>query len=145
LAGGPDYIEVKFHQEKFEDAARRIQEQSPLPLDDSPIELGAVVEAYHVHMTTPLGSRQKAILSSHVIGLMVLCGQTKTAEAELYRTLQEENDALFQTFGGKDEFRAKMLASINDPAKLAKIVASQVQELGLAEIRDSEIHCETPA
>lgn len=144
-AGGPDYVEVKYHREKFEDAARRLHAQSPLPLDDSPIELGAVVEAYHLHMTTPLGSRQRAILSSDVIGLLVLCDQSEAAEAELERTLREENESIFQTFGGKNEFREKMIRCINDPAKLTKIVELQIQELDVADICHSMINCEMPA
>jgi hypothetical protein len=144
-SGGPDYVEVRFHEQKFIDAARRLKAQSPLPLDDSDVGLGAIVDAYRLHMETPLGKRQRAILSADVIGLMVLCDQFDGAKHELEQVLQTSNESVFQTFGGRLGFEKKMSAAIENPGVLEKIVQSQIEQLRVKDICNSEIDCEARA
>lgn len=144
-SGGPDYVEVRFHEQRFIDAARRLKAQSPLPLDDSAVGLGAIVDAYRLYMETPLGKRQRAILSADVIGLMVLCDQFDGAKQELEQVLQTSNESVFQTFGGRLGFEKKMSAAIENPGVLEKIVQSQIEQLRVKDICNSEIDCEARA
>lgn len=144
-SGGPECVEVRFHEEKFLDAARRLKEQSPLPLDDSPVGLGAIVDAYRLHMKTPLGNRQCAILSADVIGLMVLCDQRDGAKHELEQVLKTSDESVFQTFGGRRGFEERMSAAIENPTILETIVQSQIERLGLKDICNARIDCKAQA
>lgn len=60
-SGRPDYVEVRWHDEKYHDAAYRLKQQSSLPLD-SPIAIDMVLKACHDYGSTPLGQRQSIIL-----------------------------------------------------------------------------------
>ena len=144
-SGGPEFVEVKFHEHKFMDAARRLKQQAPLPLDDSNVDLGEIIDAYRLHMKTPLGNRQRVTLEADLIGLMMLCDQRDWAKQELEQVLQMPNDSAFQTFGGKLEFKEMMSATIKNPAILAELVQSQIVHLGLKDISTSGINCETLA
>ncbi len=141
-SGGPDFIEVKFHEGNFKDAACRLKQQALLPLDDSPVDLSSIIAAYRTHMETPLGNRQRAILSGDLIGLMVLCNQSQAARQELENVLLLDNESVFQSFGSKRGFEKKMLTAIEDQTILKRTVESQIEKLGLKGVCDSEINRE---
>jgi hypothetical protein len=67
------------------------------------------------------------------------------AKHELELVLQTSNESVFQTFGGRLEFEKKMSAAIENPTVLEKIVQSQIEQLGLKDICNSEIDCEARA
>ncbi len=69
-SGGPSYVEVKWHEEKYLDAAARMVQQSLLPLEGD-LRLDSVIDAYRRHMATPIGRRQLPMLYRDTVFLAV--------------------------------------------------------------------------
>lgn len=140
-SGGPDFVEVKFHQELFKDAARRMAEQSPLALK-GPITIQQVLGAYREHAMTPLGQRQYAILHGDCILLLSMVNRQNEARSLLSEILKDVSDErAFQSFGGPDSYANQMLNWISHPESICRTVDDQIRSLGLTEIPNEILHC----
>ena len=140
-AGGPDYIEVRFHEQRYHDAVSRLVEQSPLPLH-GPVTIAQVVEAYRKHAETLLGQRQAAILYADVIKLLSWCGREAEARGALDEVLASlKSEQAFQTFGGKEVFEKQMLCAIDHPNEINKTVDAQAQTLDVGNLPTAELTC----
>jgi len=137
-AGGPDYIEVRFHDERYRDAALRLIQQSPLPLE-GPLAIDQVIQAYRNHSETPLGQRQTAILYGDCIMLLSWCGQEVEARDILEETLATvQNEQAFQPFGGREAFEHRMHAAIECPESIQRTVKEELLRHGASDLPASE-------
>lgn len=133
-SGGPDYIEVRFHEVRYEEAIRRLVEQAPLPVE-GPITIPQVLHAYSQYAETPIGQRQAADLFGDCILLLAYFGRTDDARRMLNDTLTRvQNEQSFQIFGGRQAFEQLMLDSIEHPAKVHDMVTAQISSLNVGNI-----------
>ena len=133
-AGGLDFVEVRFHQEKYQDAVSRFREQSPLALE-GPLELSRLVEVYREYVLTPLGRRQGAVLYADVIMLLAWAGRSLEAEDALSEVLNMQlAESAFRVFRGKEGFEKEMLQYIGDRVRIDNTVREQISFHGLGEV-----------
>jgi hypothetical protein len=136
-SGGPDYVEVQWHEQKYKEAAVRMREQSLLPLEGD-LTLEGVLGAYRMHIATPLGKRQVAPLHRDMVLLSAWAGDSVTASSLLEETLRGDPRSL-QQVGGAATFEAECRRIIDQPALIEQTVNEQVATLGLADLPLSKL------
>jgi len=140
-AGGPDYIEVRFHEQRYQQAISRLMQQSPLPVE-GPVTIEQVIGAYRKHAETPLGQRQAAILYADCIMLLSWCGREVEARRFLDETIATmRNEQVYQPFGSREEFRQKMLDAIEHPDEIKNTIDAQAEALGVDNLQAEELMC----
>lgn len=140
-SGGPDYVEVRWHDEKYRDAAHRLQQQAPLPLNGA-ITIEEVLKAYGDYAGTPLGQRQSIILRADCIQLLAWCGQVKAAQQLLDETLATTCDQqALSAFGGLTAFETSMKDAIEHPGAIKESVNSQIHAFCVENLPSSELTC----
>jgi hypothetical protein len=77
-SGGPSYIEVKWHQQKYKEAAARMVRQSLLPLEGD-LRLEQVIDAYRAYLDSPMGKLQPVLLYRDMILLLAWSGDHEGA------------------------------------------------------------------
>lgn len=139
-SGGPDFIEVQWHKEKYQEAAARMVRQSLLPLEGD-LSLEQVMDAYRRHMTTPLAKRQPVLLYRDMI-LLLAWGRDAAGATELLGDcLQLEDAAGFQHVGGRAQLEAECRRVIAKPKLIEDTVAAQIDVLGVRELPVSQLLC----
>jgi hypothetical protein len=140
-SGGPDFVEVRWHDEKYRDAANRLQQQAPLPLN-GPIAIDQALQAYQEYAKTPLGQRQSAILVADCIQLLAWSGRVEAAQQLLEEALVTIcDDQEFNSFGGLKAFKTTMEDAIRHPDKIKHTVDSQIRALGVENLPFCELIC----
>jgi hypothetical protein len=138
LARGPDYVEVRFHQQKFWDAVSRLIEQSPLALW-GPVQLDQVIAAYRQHLATLLGQRQVASLYGDCILLLASCVRESAAGELLSEVLGNSADQrAFQTYGGREAYERTMRDAIAHPDRIERTVSAQINALAVDHLPTDE-------
>lgn len=137
-SGGPSYVEVKWHEQKYKDAAARMIRQALLPLEGD-LRLDQVIAAYRAHMETPLGKRQAAILYRDMVLLSAWAGDQAGALKLLAQCLQLPDSAGFQHVGGRVVFEAECRKLIDNPALIQQTVDAQIAALGVGNLPVSSL------
>jgi hypothetical protein len=137
-SGGPTYVEVKWHGQKYKETAARMIRQSLLPLEGD-LRLDHVIEAYRAHLQTPLGKRQAAILYRDMIILSAWAGDRAGALRLLSECLQLPDTAGFQHVGGRESLEAECRKLIENPALIQQTVDSQIVALGVGNLPVSNL------
>jgi len=130
-----EWLPVRWHEEKCEEAVARRVRQSLLPLDGD-LRLAQVLEAYQGYMRTPLGRRQKAHLYRDMIGLAVWSGDTEGAGVLLKRALKSigKDETQYRHVGGRSGFEEQSRKLIADPTLVVQMVESQIASLGVGQL-----------
>jgi len=137
-SGGPDFIEVRWHEQKYRKAAARMVRQSLLPLEGD-LRLGQVIDAYRRHMVTPLAKRQPVLLYRDMILLLAWAGDPAGATDLLAECLPLADTAGFQHVGGRTVFEAETRRLIAQPSLINETVAAQIVALGVGQLPVSEL------
>lgn len=136
---GPDYIEVRLHEDKYKEAAARMARQSLLPMSGD-LTLAQVLDAYREHMLTPMGRLTVMHLYRDMILLSAWAGDQKGALKLLEEALSSTTDeATFRHVGGRTGFETECRKSIANPENIEQVVQDQVAALKLAELPQSNL------
>ena len=134
-SGGPDFVDLRWHEDKYMEAVKRMVRQSPLPLEGD-LTIEQVLNAYRAYLETPLGKRMAAHLYTDMILLLVWAGRTSDATAikdEALRTIVEENRG-YQHVGGREQFEPNMQKAIEDPESVRRVVDEQIEALSVSDL-----------
>jgi len=137
-SGGPDFIQVRFHEEKYKEAAARMVRQSLLPLDGD-LSLDQVIKAYQTYLSSPLGRAYPVSLYRDIIILSAWGGRQAEAMKFLTECLQVGDDTDFQNMGGRSAFEAECRKLIENPALIQQTVDSQIAALGVGNLPVSNL------
>lgn len=153
-SGGPSYVEVKWHGQKYKEAAARMVRQSLLPLDGD-LSLDQVIKAYHIYLSSPLGRAhpvspyQDMIVLSAWGGdeqgaLRFLCECLRISDAPrevsfsslqggkpMTKSVHTIEDPSFRHVGGRLAFEAECRKLIENPALIEQTVDLQIKALGV--------------
>lgn len=137
-SGGPDFIQVRFHEASYKDAAARMVRQAPLPLAGD-VRLALVLEVYRQYLATPIGMRQRATLYRDMIVLTALSGDQVGAEQQLNECLRDAPAASFAHVGGQERFFDECRQVIENPAKVQQTVESEIAALDVGKLPFSNL------
>jgi hypothetical protein len=137
-SGGPDFVEVRWHEQKYKEAATRMVRQSLLPLEGD-LTIGQVIDSYGRHMATPMGKRQLALLYRDMIILLAWGGDTAGSASLLAECLQLDDAAGFQHVGGRAAFEAGCQRLIAQPTAIEDTIAAQITSLGVGGLPVSQL------
>jgi len=137
-SGGPDFIQVRFHEESYKDAAARMVRQAPLPLAGD-VRLALVLEVYREYLATPIGLRQRATLRRDMIVLSAWAGDQAGAEKRLNECLQDADEAAYTHVGGRLAFLAECRKLIENPAEIQRTAETQIAALGVGKLPVSRL------
>ena len=136
---GPDYIEVRLHEDKYNEAAARMARQSLLPMTGD-LTLAQVLDAYRKHMTTPMGRLTVMHLYRDMILLSAWVGDQQGVSKLLEEALRSTaDDANFRHVGGRTGFETECRKAIANPGSIEQVVQDQVTALKLAELPQSNL------
>lgn len=135
LSGGdsglPVPITVGQHDVRFVDAANRLRQQSPLPLDGD-LRLDQVLDAYAAFSKTfPARSQLPSLFEdmSRMCALFERAEQARSLVEEGYARLGEWPQQALDRIGGREPWRERALHGISDRERLLATVQEQVQAL----------------
>ena len=137
-SGGPDFVQVRFHADKYKEAAARMVRQSLLPLQGD-LRLAQVVHAYRQYLVTPVGKVQAAILFRDIAILSALAGDRWGALALLAECLRLPDTAGFRHVGGREVLEADCRRLIGSPTLIQQTVDSQLAALGVGGLPSSNL------
>ena len=137
-SGGPSYVEVKWHEQKYKEAAARMVRQSLLPLEGD-LSLGQVIDAYRRCMATPMGKLQPVLLYRDMIILLAWGGDRAGATELLAECLQLGDTEGFQHVGGRIGFEDECRRLISQPTIIQDTVMAQIAALGVGELPVSQL------
>jgi hypothetical protein len=145
-SGGPDFIQVRFHEQKYKEAAERMARQSLLPLEGD-LQLDVVLDAYRHYLATPMGRAQAAILYRDMILLSAWAGDQAGVSKLLAECLRLErrtdlisDDAALRHVGGRAAFEAECRKLIEQPALVEATVDSQIAALGVENLPTANLN-----
>jgi len=160
-SGGPDFVQVRWHEEKYKDAAARMVRQSLLPLNGD-LRLDQVIDAYRRYMGTPMGKLQPVLLYRDMIILLAWSGDQQGAMKLLKESLQISDgtrdvtinrmeggkhvtesirmaDTNFLHVGGREGFEAECRKLIENQALIQKTIDLQIVALGVGNLPVSHL------
>lgn len=161
-SGGPDFVEVRRHREKYREAAARMVRQSPLPLEGD-LTLRQVLDAYRYHLATPMGKLEPVLLYRGMIlvlawagnrrdalGLLGDCLQVSDAPCEVpinrlrggklvSKSVRVVEDPTFGHVGGRAAFEAECRRLVESPSEIRQTVDSQISALGVRHLPVSKL------
>lgn len=126
-SGGPDFVQVRFHKEKYKDAAARMVRQAPLPLLGD-VHFDQVIELYEQRVAEKCGE-SPVLLYQDMILLSAWADQPSDASRLLSKCLRLPDSAGFHHVGGRDSFAAKCARQIQQPALVRQTVDSEIVAL----------------
>ena len=130
-SGGPDYIEVTLHEERYREAAQRMVAQSLLPLDGD-LQLDGVIETYRQYMSSPvgLGLLQRPTLYRDMILLLAWARRGEHAAKVLREATSAlgRDDSRYLHLGGRKEFETNCRDAIARPEVIDETIRSEVEK-----------------
>lgn len=129
----PDWIKVRDHDRRFEDAADRFQRQAPLPLEGA-ITLQQVLDLYDRHLRSarfPAEEYGDTVTVPAVFGDGELALQRLDAAVAAMRSWPPE---IVEDIGGVDAWKERYQSIISNPGMLEKVVADTVESFALEQI-----------
>jgi hypothetical protein len=139
-SGGPIYIEVKWHKQKYKEAAAQMVRQSLLCLEGN-LRLQDVISAYRSHLITPMGRLQPVLLYQDMVILLAWGGDEKGALKLLAECLRVCPEAKFRPVGGRGVFEAQSRNLIGNQDSIRKTVESQIVLLRVEGLPQSGLLC----
>lgn len=133
--GGPDYIEVGWHEDKYVEAATRMVRQSPIAMQGD-LSFADVVDAYRRYMENPPGIHQRAILYQDIILMAIYLRKIDLAwqiTSEMIAVL-DDDQAMYRHVGGREVFLSRCETALSDPSVIDTVVNTQNVELGLTDL-----------
>jgi hypothetical protein len=137
-SGGPDFVQVRFHEEKYKEAVARMVRQSLLPLTGD-LQLEQVMDAYRRYMAMPMGKLQSVLLYRDMILLSAWAGDQAGASKLLAECLQLPDTVDFQHVGGRAGLEAECRKLIEQPALIQQTVDAQIAALGVGNLPVSNL------
>jgi len=137
-SGGPDLVQVRFHEKKYKEAAARMARQSLLPLEGD-LLLEQVIEAYQTYLSSPLGRAYPVSLYRDMIILSAWGDCQADALKLLAECLHAGDDTDLQNVGGRAAFEAECRKPIENPALIQQTVDSQIVALGVGNLPVSNL------
>lgn len=134
----PQSIDVRWHDEKYREAATRMVRQSLLPLEGD-LTLAQVIAAYRRHMDTPLARRVPIHLYHDMVLLLAWGGDSVGSAALLSECLGLDDMAGFQHVGGRKAFEAGCRRCIENPALIEATVAEEIEALRVRKLPVAEL------
>ena len=137
--GASQTIQAAFHQQRFSDAAMRLQQQAQIPLS-GPVHLEDCVRTYRANMDEPLW-QYAWYLFDDVITLLIWCEQTQRAEAALFEFGMKMRNwpSKLHPPGGLEVWAAICQGWIDNPHQVRETVESQTKTHGLEHLPYVEI------
>lgn len=139
--GAPESIQVRFHAERYRDAAARMVQQAPLPLSGD-LRLAAVLDAYAVRIddTVKRRSADSSVLLHRDCALIAAwAGDSARAEQALRACMQIRVAAEFRFVGGRDLFELQIREAIRRPDTIRQTVVKQVAAHALGGLPDANL------
>ena len=137
-SGGPDFVQVQWHEEKYREAAARMVRQSLLPLAGD-LLLDQVINAYEAYLASPLGRAYPVSLYRDMIMLLAWGGHQAKATKVLADCLKIGDEGDFQNVGGRTAFETECRKRIERPVLIQQTVDSQIVSLGVGELPLSQL------
>jgi hypothetical protein len=161
-SGGPDFVQVRWHEDEYQEAARRMARQSLLPLEGD-LTLRQLVNAYRGYLATPMGKMQAVPLYFDMVILLAWAGHSEAAQGVLAECLKIESgprdvavnridggkvvqkethrlhDPEFRHVGGRDVFEAICQRLIENPTEIQQTVDVQIVALGVSDLPASRL------
>lgn len=137
-SGGPEFIQLRFHEGAYKEAASRMVRQALLPLAGD-VRLDHVLATYHDYLATPIGQRQAANLYSDMIALLVWGGDLAGAEKLVNECLSLEDGAQFRHVGGRSGFADVCRKLLENPMLVQQMVETQITALGVGSLPVSDL------
>jgi hypothetical protein len=138
----PDWIEVRWHEQKFPEAITRFISQAPLPLEGD-VSIQQVIHAYKNNMKPgQLGSIMKPNL--YLDMALITCWAMNVEEAKKVlidskRDLQKETWGEFEETGGIDLWIEESLRKVGDREQVLKTVEEESAKFKLERIPESDL------
>lgn len=126
-SGGPDFVEVRWHETQYKEAAARMVRQSPLSLDGD-LQLEQVINVYQMRLGVPSGE-WPILLYRDMILLSAWAHDQPGALKFLAKSLQLSDDDEFRHVGDRATFEAECQRLIAKPALIQQIVEAQLAAL----------------
>jgi len=124
-----DWVKVRWHDERYREAAARMVRQSLLPLEGD-LRLAQVLDAYRRYMTTPLGRWQSALLYRDMVLLSTWVGDPAQARRLLDEALRVVTDEVcYRPLDGRAAFEQYCRERIARPELVHQTVESQIVAL----------------
>ena len=137
-SGGPDFVQVRWHEENYKEAAARMVRQSLLPLDGD-LRLEQVNDAYRHYMASPPGRLQSVLLYRDMILMSAWGGDQAGALKLLADCLQLEDTAGFRHVGERTAFETECRKLIEAPDLIRQTVESQIVALKVQKLPVSQL------
>ncbi|MGC4007095.1 MAG: hypothetical protein QM811_29810 [Pirellulales bacterium] len=135
----PDFIEVRWHHEKYKEASARMHRQCLLPLTGD-LTLTQVLDAYRAYMSTAMGRLTRMRLYKDVILISVHVGDLRRASTLLDEAIQSTtDDAAFKHVGGRSQFSMDCRNAIDSPEITKQFVLRQIDALKLSKLPFSQL------
>jgi hypothetical protein len=139
-SGGPDFVQVRFHDEKYKEAAARMVRQSLLPLEGD-LTFEQIIAAYRTYLQSSWGRLTPVLLYRDMIILLAWGGRQVEALKFLAQCLRLErqtdlvsDDAAFRQVGGRTAFEVECRKLIDNPALIQQTLDSQIAALGVGNL-----------
>lgn len=138
--GGPSFVDLRWHEEKYKEAASRMARQCPLALGGN-LRVDDVLAAYRTQLATPLGARTAAQLYTDMILLLAWARRTDEASRALDEALAKlgDDETPYQHVGGKKTFEATCREAIDNPTSVDRTVEDQTKALELQGLPAAEL------
>ena len=138
-SGGPDHVPVRWHDERYREAAARMVRQSLLPLEGD-LRLAQVLDAYRRYMATPLGRWQSALLYRDMVLLSTWVGDPAQARRLLDEALRVVTDEVcYRPLDGRAAFEQYCRERIARPELVHQTVESQIVALKVGRLPVSDL------
>jgi hypothetical protein len=139
-SGGPSFVDLRWHNENYREAADRMARQAPLALAGD-LQVDQVLNVYQLFLATPLGQRMKAHLYADMILLSAWAGRASTARTLFDEALKTMTNAReYQHVGGRAQFESDMRSAIDQPDTIRATIQGQIEALGVADLPESSLH-----
>jgi hypothetical protein len=131
--GAPERIDVRWHQEKFREAAERVANQAPLPLTGD-LKMEAVLDVYRSRLQAPDIYRYQPALYEEMALICAWASRVAEARAIVQDGLREMHgwpEYVRQKLGNLESWGSRLLEQVSDPKAVRARVERQAQLLGL--------------
>jgi hypothetical protein len=142
-SGGPDYLTLSDHIGRFEVVANQLCRQVAAIFDnDRVLSCDDFVRLYRDFERTPLGNRQRLLLYTDQILLLVLCDRCEDATKLLNLAITDkEHSFRFGNFRGIDDYQVVMNHAIVNPDVIRNDIIRQLKMLRAEELPDYGMVC----
>lgn len=161
-SGGPDFVQVRWHEDKYKEAAGRMVRQALLPLEGD-LSLRQLINVYRDYLATPMGKLQVVPLYFDIIILLAWARDPASAQDVLAECLKIESgprdvavnrieagklvqkkihrlqEPEFRHVGGREVFEEICQRLIENPTEIQQTVDTQISAFGVEHLPVSKL------